>query len=49
MNMNRPFLKCPACQGALHISALRCPDCDLELKNAFRFSEFDCLGEEQLQ
>ncbi|MBQ3134262.1 MAG: DUF2089 family protein [Oscillospiraceae bacterium] len=47
--MNRPFLKCPACQGALHISALRCPDCDLELKNAFRFSEFDCLGEEQLQ
>ncbi|MBQ3557507.1 MAG: DUF2089 family protein, partial [Oscillospiraceae bacterium] len=46
---NRPFLKCPACQGALHISALRCPDCDLELKNAFRFSEFDCLGEEQLQ
>jgi len=45
--MKRPFLKCPACQGGLHISALHCPDCDMELKNTFSFSAFDCLNEEQ--
>ena len=45
--MKRPFLKCPACQGTLHISALHCPDCDMELKSTFDFSAFDYLSEEQ--
>ena len=47
IDVKRPFLKCPACQGALHISALHCPDCDMELKNTFGFSVFDQLDEEQ--
>lgn len=45
--MKRPFLTCPACQGALHISALHCAECDMELKNTFEFSVFDRLSEEQ--
>lgn len=45
--MKRPFLKCPACQGKLHISALHCPDCDMELKSTFSFSKFERLDDEQ--
>lgn len=45
--MKRPFLKCPACQGALHISALHCPDCHMEFRNTFDFNAFDYLSEEQ--
>ena len=45
--MKRPFLTCPACQGALHISALQCPDCHMEFKSTFDFNVFDRLSEEQ--
>ena len=45
--MKRPFLTCPACQGALHISALQCPDCRMEFKSTFDFNVFDRLSEEQ--
>jgi len=47
MVVKTPFLKCPACRGKLYISALHCPDCDMEFKSTFGFSEFDCLGEQQ--
>ena len=45
--MKRPFLTCPACQGALHISALQCSDCHMEFKSTFYFNDFDRLNEEQ--
>lgn len=43
----KPFMNCPACQGKLHISALQCSGCGMELKNSFSFSAFDSLTEEQ--
>lgn len=49
MTMKRPFLKCPACSGALHISALQCPDCRMELKSTFDFNAFDYLNEDQYE
>ena len=39
--------KCPACGGALRITALRCCECGLELKNDFPPSRFDRLDNEQ--
>lgn len=39
--------KCPACNGALQIRMLQCPDCGLELKNDFELNPFDRLNEEQ--
>lgn len=45
--MMLPLSICPACQGALHISALQCPDCGLELRNNFEFSPFQKLSSAQ--
>lgn len=42
--MQKPLIECPACHGELHISALRCPDCGMELKNSFELSQFDKLS-----
>jgi hypothetical protein len=39
--------KCPACNGALQIRTLQCPDCGLELKNDFELNVFDRLDTEQ--
>ena len=47
--MQKIISKCPGCQGNLQISTLKCPDCGLELKNAFELSCFDRLNDEQLQ
>lgn len=45
--MKRPFIKCPVCQGAIHISGLHCQECHMEFKGTFDFNEFDLLDEEQ--
>ena len=39
--------KCPACDSDLKISALKCPNCNLELRNDFTLSKFDMLNENQ--
>lgn len=46
--MNKLISQCPCCNGTLHISALQCPDCGVELRNAFALSAFDRLNPEQL-
>lgn len=45
--MKRIIADCPCCNGKLHISALRCPDCGMELRNTFPISAFDKLSIEQ--
>ena len=45
--MKRIIADCPCCNGKLHISALRCPDCGMELKKEYPLSVFDRLEEEQ--
>ncbi len=45
--MNRLLSLCPACRSQLRISALKCPDCGLELKNDFDISPFDRLSDNQ--
>ncbi|MCQ2449944.1 MAG: DUF2089 domain-containing protein, partial [Clostridia bacterium] len=39
--------KCPICSGGLKINSLKCPNCDLELKNDFELSKYDLLSDEQ--
>lgn len=46
--MNKLISQCPCCNGTLHISALQCPDCGVELRNAFTLSAFDRLSPEQM-
>lgn len=38
---------CPACGSDLKISALKCSNCNLELRNDFTLSKFDLLNENQ--
>ena len=45
--MRRMVTECPCCNGKLHISALQCQDCGMELRNTFPISEFDKLNSEQ--
>lgn len=47
MDMNQLIAKCPACRGTLRVTTLRCPDCGMELRNAFDLSAFDLLSGEQ--
>lgn len=46
--MNKLISQCPCCNGKLHISALQCSDCGVELRNTFILSTFDRLNPEQL-
>lgn len=39
--------RCPACNGALEVRTLLCPECGLELKNSFELSPYDSLDAEQ--
>lgn len=41
--------RCPACDSDLKISALKCPNCNLELRNDFTLSKFDLLNENQYE
>lgn len=41
--------KCPSCAQAMQISALSCPDCQVELKGPFEGSPFSKLSSEQIQ
>lgn len=45
--MKQLLSTCPACQGQLRISALKCPDCGLELRNDFELSPFEQLSNDQ--
>lgn len=45
--MKQLLSTCPACQGQLYISELKCPDCGLKLQNEFELSPFDQLSNEQ--
>ena len=45
--MQKLLTKCPACQEALNITTLQCPDCGMELRNTFELSPFDTLSTEQ--
>ena len=45
--MKRLITECPSCHTDLEIAALRCPNCELELRNNFELSVFDRLSEEQ--
>lgn len=45
--MTKLISKCPSCDGALKVSALKCACCGLELKNDFGLSVFDQLNREQ--
>lgn len=47
--MNRILTTCPCCGGNLHISALQCSGCGVELKNDFSQSKFDMLSNDQYQ
>ena len=46
--MSKLISKCPCCNSTLHITALQCPDCGVELRNTFDLSVFDRLDEEQM-
>ena len=48
INMTKLISTCPCCNGALHIAALQCPECGVELRNTFQMSAFDCLDKEQM-
>lgn len=45
--MNNIITQCPCCGGMLHISALQCSTCGVQIKNDFEPSKFDMLGGEQ--
>ena len=45
--MNNIITQCPCCGEKLHISALQCSACGVEIKNEFEPSKFDTLGKEQ--
>ena len=45
--MNNIITQCPCCGEKLHISALQCLGCGVEIKNEFEPSKFDTLGKEQ--
>lgn len=45
--MNRLITTCPSCREKLIISAMKCPNCSLELRNDFVPSVFDQLDKEQ--
>ena len=45
--MNNIITQCPCCGEKLHISALQCSGCGVEIKNEFEPSKFDTLGKEQ--
>ena len=45
--MNNIITQCPCCGEKLHISALQCSVCGVEIKNEFEPSKFDTLGKEQ--
>lgn len=45
--MKRLVSICPCCQGPLHISALKCDQCGMELKNDFGLNQFEQLNDEQ--
>lgn len=45
--MKQLLSTCPTCQGQLRISALKCPDCGLELRNDFELSPFEQLSNDQ--
>jgi hypothetical protein len=45
--MNNIITQCPCCGEKLHISALHCSGCGVEIKNEFEPSKFDTLGKEQ--
>ena len=47
--MNRLISKCPACQGMLQVTTLRCPDCGMELRNTFNLIPFDLLDNEHFE
>lgn len=47
--MKRMLTTCPYCHGNLKIAALRCPDCDIEIKKDFDISRFDKLSDEDYQ
>ena len=46
--MSKLISDCPCCGGTLHIAALQCPDCGVELRNTFAVSAFDRLNREQM-
>jgi len=39
---------CPACQGSMHISELRCSGCDTTVRGEFPLSPLGSLSEDQL-
>lgn len=45
--MKRLITVCPSCNHNLHITALHCPECGLELRNSFELSPFDKLSNDQ--
>lgn len=45
--MKQMLSTCPACQAGLRISALKCPECGLELRNDFELSPFEQLNTDQ--
>lgn len=45
--MARAIANCPACRGKLHITTLACPDCGMELRNAFDISPYDVLDDDK--
>lgn len=45
--MQTVIAKCPSCQGDFYISALRCPNCDMELNGTFELGMFEKLNGEQ--
>ena len=45
--MQKLLTTCPTCSQELHISALQCASCGLELRNSFSFSPFEKLNTEQ--
>jgi hypothetical protein len=43
-----PFV-CPACQAAMHVSELTCPDCQTKIQGDFRASPIQRLHRDQLE
>ena len=46
--MSKLISQCPCCNSTLHIAALQCPDCNVELRNTFELSAFDRLDSEKM-
>lgn len=45
--MQKMVSQCPCCGGKIHIAALQCDSCGMELRNCFEGSVFDKLSTEQ--